>query len=323
MSVPHLPPGYRLGINNGVEFTLPQNQNEFELVLLDAGVGLPMTMLVDGKLTNASGYDLDLHSTGEFKYSRIVLPPSSSARKIALDFGYRPFRNLRLPLNQTVGPFPTPLAPASVVFIGDSITEGTGSSYIDRSWPMQAAYRLGISDPIMSGQGGSGYLRRRPEVGYNFRERLSDATLATNISSNPAIFTGGAPDAIVVAGGINDCSVAPGGPFTADQVGTEALAYFRAIRAAAPQSLIFVLGPFTDYNNATYSATSIACRDAIFSAANQVTYTYTIDVSDWVTMANRDQVFDGNVYGPHPIDSGHYIYGQRAADAIRAILNRI
>ena len=88
-------PGYRLGINNGVEFTLPQNQNEFELVLLDAGVGLPMTMLVDGKLTNASGYDLDLHSTGEFKYSRIVLPPSSSARKIALDFGYRPFRNLR------------------------------------------------------------------------------------------------------------------------------------------------------------------------------------------------------------------------------------
>ncbi len=317
-------PGNRLGINNGVEFTLPQNQNEFELALLDAGVSTPMTILIDGKLTNNNGYNLDVQSLGNFKYSRIVLPASVSARKVTLNFGYRPFIGLRLPQNQSVGSLPVLLAPASIVFIGDSITEGAVSSFPDRSWPMQAAYRLGLSDPIVSGQGGSGYLRRRPEPGgYNFRERLVDATQSTNKSSNSAMFTGGAPDAIVVAGGINDCSVAPGGPFTIDQVGTEALTYFRAIRAAAPQTLIFVLGPFTDWNNATYSPTSIACRDAIFAAANQVTYTYTIDVSDWVTMANRDQVFNGNVYGPHPIDSGHFIYGQRAGDAIRSILNRI
>ena len=317
-------PAYRLGINNGVQFTLPQNQNEFELVLLDAGFPAPMTILIDGKLTNSNGYNIDVRNTGNFKYSRIGLPSSTSPRIITLNFAYRPFIGLRFPKDQSVGPVPATPAPASVVFIGDSITEGAVSSFPDRSWPMQAAYRLGISDPIVSGQGGAGYLRRRPEPGgYNFRERLIDATLAANTSSNPATFTGGAPDAIVIAGGINDCSVAPGGPYTVDQIATEALAYFKALRAAAPQTLIFVLGPFTDYNNATYSATSLTCRDAIFAAANQVSYTYTIDVSDWVTPANRDQVFTANIYGPHPIDSGHYIYGQRAGDAIRAILNRI
>ena len=110
---------------------------------------------------------------------------------------------------------------------------------------------------------------------------------------------------------------------TAVEISAAALAYFKAIRAAAPQTLIFVLGPFTDWSNPSYSVTSFACRDAIFSAANQVSYTYTIDVSNWVTLANRDQVFNRTVYGPHPIDSGHYIYGQRAGDAIRAILDRI
>lgn len=315
-------PNGRRGINIGIEFTLPANQSEFELVLLDAGVFSPMTILVDGKLTNATGYNLENTNTGGFKNSRIVLPTSSAARKITLNFGDRPFIELRLPANETVGAIPVLPAPATVVFIGDSITEGGSSA--DRSWSMQAAYRLGISDPIVSAQGGSGYLARRPQTGgYNFRERLVDAAQSKNTSTNPAIFSGGAPDAIVIAGGINDCSVGPGGPYTAAQTGTEALAYFRAIRAANPEALIFVLGPFTDYNAVPYSPTSLACRDEIFAAANQVSYTYTIDVSDWVTLANRDQVFNGTVDGPHPIDSGLYIYGQRAGDAIRAILNRI
>ena len=317
-------PRDRSGINNGIEFTLPPNQTEFELVLLDAGVPTPMTMLVDGKLTNVGGYNLENGNTGAIKYSRIVLPGSLSARKVTLDFGARPFIGLRLPANETVGAIPVSPAPATVVFIGDSITEGAVSSSPDRSWPMQAAYRLGISDPIVSGQGGSGYLARRPQnEGYNFGERLGDATEAKNTASSSATFTGSAPDAIVIAGGINDCGVAPGGPYTMDQVGTAALAYFKAIRAAAPQTLIFVLGPFTDYNNASYSATSISCRDTIFAAAKKISFIYTIDVSGWVTSANRDQVFNGNTYGPHPVDSGHYIYGQRAANAIGEILYRI
>ena len=90
-------PRDRSGINNGIEFTLPPNQTEFELVLLDAGAPTPMTMLVDGKLTNAGGYNVENGNTGGTKYSRIVLPSSLSARKVTLDFGARPFIGLRLP----------------------------------------------------------------------------------------------------------------------------------------------------------------------------------------------------------------------------------
>ncbi len=177
---------------------------------------------------------------------------------------------------------------------------------------MQASYRLGISNPIVSGVGGSGYLNRNPsDTGYNFRDRISDVLTAVD---------GGPPDAVVVAGGINDCSVAPGGPYTAEQVGNEALGYFQQLRAAAPKMAIFVLGPFTDYNNPNYSPTLYACRDAIFTAARQVDDTYTVDVSDWVTAENRDAVFDGIKNGPHPVATGHAIYGQRAAEKISQIL---
>ena len=318
-------PNFRFGINNGIEFTLPAGQTEFEFVLIDSGPAFPVSILVDSNKTNSDGYVIDVQASGSFKNTRIVLPNSNSQRKITINFGWRPFIGLRLPQGQSIGPIPVQITEATVVFIGDSITEGAVSSFPDRAWPMQVAYRLGISNPIVSGAGGTGYLARRPasptQAGYNFRERLIDATEAKNGSSDPAIFVGTAPDAIVVAGGINDCAGSVGALFTPDQTGTEALAYFQAIRAAAPQTVIFVLGPFTDWNNPTYSASSTACRDAIFDAARQVPLTYTIDVSNWVNNANRDQVFNGNVNGPHPVDTGHYIYGQRAAEGIAAILN--
>ncbi len=102
-------------------------------------------------------------------------------------------------------------------------------------------------------------------------------------------------------------------------VGDEALKYFQALRAGAPNMLIIVLGPFTDWNNAEYSSHLTSCRNAIFASAAKVSGTYTVDVSDWVSLANRDQVFLTTKNGPHPIDSGHEIYGKRAADAIRAL----
>ena len=66
-----------------------------------------------------------------------------------------------------------------------------------------------------------------------------------------------------------------------------------------------------------------ACRDAIFAAANTVAGTYAIDVADWVTLENRGTIFDGTANGPHPTDAGHAIYGERAADAIRAIVDSL
>lgn len=312
-------PAYSRSIDTGTLFTLPANQNEFEVQLVGT-TAQKLQIIVDGVQANQP-YDMTTPTVGSLKFVKVTLPPSAAPRTITLRWGPWSFMGLRVPSGQTLGSVPAIAVPASVVFIGDSITAGSVASTPWKTWAMQASYRLGVTEPINAGVGGSGYLARYPATtGYTFRERLDDAAKAINASTNPATFSGGAPDAIVVAGGINDCGVANEGKFTPAQVGTEALAYFQAIRAAAPETPIFVLGPFTDYNNPSYSATLFQCRDAIFASAAQVTYTYTIDVSNWVTPENRDQVFSGTLYGPHPLDSGHYIYGQRAAQAIAAIL---
>lgn len=304
-------PRYRAGENNGVQFVLPANQNEFEAVLIDSGSPQNINLIVDGSATSASGYSGDQVFKGSFNYTRFSLPPSGQARTVTVNFGFRPFMGLRLPAGGAIDS-PT-AANASVVFIGDSITEGAVSTMADMAWPMQAAYRLGIANPIVSGVGGSGYLKRYPsDAGYNFRDRIDDVLTAVD---------GGPPDAVIIAGGINDCSVAPGGPYSPSEVGSAALTYFQELRSGAPDMPIFVLGPFTDYNHPDYSQTLAACRDAIFEAANQVSDSHTIDVSDWVSNANRDVIFDGNNNGPHPVNAGHAIYGQRAAEAMIRILN--
>lgn len=304
----------RFGINNGYEFMLPASADRFEIAHLNTGANSPTVLEIDGISTSDAGYDngYSLVGPGNFVYTEFVLPQSPIARKIKIWTGLRPFVGIRLPPGGTIGPLPTRVAPISVVFQGDSITAGSVSSHAVLSWIMQASYRLGIDNPINIGVGASGYLRKLPvTTGYNFRERIDDVVKAVN---------GGPPDVLVVAGGINDCGVAPGGPFTVAQTGAEALAYFQAIRTAAPETLIFILGPFTDWNNATYSQTSSDCRDAIFASAAQVSKTYTIDVADWVTLANRDTVFSGTTFGPHPTDAGHTIYGARFAASFASII---
>lgn len=294
----------RYGNNNGLEFTLPAGQSEFELVLLSGGTNKPLVLEVDGFATSESGYDPGLAVPGTFKYTRFQLPPAATARKIRIWTAWRPLVGLRLPLGATLAALPLRPHPYSMVFQGDSISEGSVSRQPSLAFPVQAAYRLGIDDPVVVAIGGSGYLRTRGTGGYNFRQRLSDVTTAIN---------GGPPDAVVVAGGINDCSL-----FTNAAMGSEALAYFQALRAAAPDMTIFVVGPFTSWSGWDYTSLT-SCRNAIFAAADQVPGTYTIDVSKWVTLQNRDIVFNANVNGPHPLDGGHYIYGQKLAEAIAKI----
>jgi lysophospholipase L1-like esterase len=294
----------RYGNNNGLEFTLPAGQSQFELVLLSSGTNKPIALEVDGFATNESAYDAGLSVPGTFKYTRFRLPPSTTSRKIRIWTATRPLVGLRLPAGETLGPLPQRPHPFSMVFQGDSITEGAVSRQPSVAYPVQAAYRLGVDDPVVVAIGGSGYLRFRGTGGYNFRQRLSDVTTAIN---------GGPPDAVVVAGGINDC-----GLYSNAAIGSEALTYFRSLRAAAPNMTIFVVGPFTSWSGWDYTFLA-PCRNAIFAAADQVPGTYTIDVSKWVTLQNRDIVFNGNVNGPHPLDGGHYIYGQKLAEAIAKI----
>lgn len=299
-------PGYAYGLNTGIEFVLPAGQAVFEIVALDAGNRSPMLIEIDGFLTSAAGYPVGLRGLGGFRYVRVELPVSVAARMITVHTPGHPFGGLRLPPGETLGSPRSTVDDASIVFQGDSITEGTGARSAFAAWPNQAARRLGVRNPIAVGVGGSGYLAHQPGF-FTIPERLDDVLRAVN---------GGPPDMLVVAAGINDC--APDAA-TLNRVGRASLDYFRAVRAGAPQMLIVVLGPFNGPID-SYPAFLAACRDVIFSSARKVSGTYTVDVGTWVTAANRVEVFGTVPDGPHPIDFGHALYGRLGADAIRTII---
>lgn len=306
-------PQSRRGINNGIAFRLPGGNSEFELVLFDYGWTNLLHVAVDNAFVNDTGFDVTPQQRGRLVYYRVRLPPAAVSRKITLTFGSRPFVGLRLPANHTIGPKQVEVAPASAVFVGDSITAGSVAGQIPVFWPLQASYRLGITDPIVTAIGGSGYVARFPKAsGFNFRERLNDDVIRA--------IPRGEPDAVFIAGGINDCFTRPE---AAAATATNASAVFRRIREKLPNTVIFVIGPWTDYENAglaAYEKANGACRDAIFGAARSVPYTYTIDVSTWVTASNKDRIFQGTAYGPHPVAAGHAIYGARVAAAVSAII---
>lgn len=309
-------PATRYGSNNGYEFILPAGATSFEAINLRAGSNTPLQLEIDGIFANDAGFDngWTVVGAGSAIYSEFTFPALTKATRFKLYTGSgRAFLGLRLPAGAALSSEPAPTAKVSVVFQGDSITEGTGSNQKVYSWPMQAALRLGIDDPIVVAVGGSGYLRRRATTataGFNFRERIEDVTKAVN---------GAPPDAVVVAGGINDC--VGGAPYTPAETGVEALEYFKALRAAAPNMLIFVVGPFASWPAVPYPASWTACRDSIFSAADQVSGTYKIDVSGWVTTSNRDTIFNQSVDNVHPTPAGHAFYGEQFTAAFLSIIN--
>ncbi|WP_164549685.1 SGNH/GDSL hydrolase family protein [Altericroceibacterium xinjiangense] len=294
----------RYGNLSGIEFTLPAGQTAFELVSFDTGSVGGAFLEIDGKRTSATPFDFDMRTrNGVTKYLRFELPPANRARRLTLWTANLIYGGLLLPAGDTIGPAPANSENlVSVVFVGDSITEGSAASSKGLAWPAHAAARLGVRNPIVSAIGGTGYMARRADRPNTFDERLDDVLKAVD---------DGPPDALVIAGGANDCASYP----PAD-IGDAAREYFAALRSAAPEMPIFVIAPFSSYTGVPYPAQSASCRDAIFDAAQSVPLTYTINTADWVTAVNRDELFDGARNGPHPVDAGHAEYGRRAAEAI-------
>ena len=297
-------------IATGFDFALPAGQTEFEVQFLDrATQSKNIELAIDGRLVNDTGFDVGLRQDRSQRFFRFSLPNANQTRRISIVTPGLPLASIRLPVGQTLAEPPVP-AKATIVFDGDSITEGATSTMLTKAWPVRAASLLGISDPIVVAVRNTGYLAHPSD----------DAAIPERIANVTSAIAGAPPDALVVAAGVNDCSSVAHAPFPLQDVGTAALAYFQTLREAAPDMAIFVVGPFTDYNHPTYGDANYACRDAIFAAARQVPLTFTVDTSDWVDFANRDQIFAGAIDPIHPVDDGHAIYAQRAADAIRTIV---
>ncbi|HEU0045071.1 SGNH/GDSL hydrolase family protein [Sphingomonas sp.] len=287
--------------------------DSFEYYTLGTGGPGNWSLEIDGVATNDAGYPSAPNNTGGGYYHLVTLPVGGGiARRIRITTPGRPFGGINVPAGATLLDS-TPARTSSMVVIGDSITEGSVATAMWRRWANQLAYQLGIDNVDVSGVGGSGYLNalgyngNNPRAAgfpdYRFRERINDVLTA---------ISGGPPDLLVVAGGINDSALDPAA------VGAEALLYFKALRAAAPDMAIVVLGPF--WGDAAYPASLLAIRDAIFAAAAQVKRVATVDVSGWYARSDRSTWFNGGANGPHPIDVGHAAYGQLAAAAISPII---
>ncbi|AKM09605.1 hypothetical protein AB433_05825 [Croceicoccus naphthovorans] len=292
----------RRGSLTGIDFVLPGGQSEFEVVTRDSGLASGVFLSVDGAETSTSALDFLAQQTGKRRYTRVVMPPSAQDRRITLRGSAMIYSGLRLPSGEALGSPPAFEGPTAV-FIGDSVTEGTGAGHVTRSWGAWMASMLGWHDPILAAVGGTGYLQRLDEK-LNFADRPEDVLEAVN---------GGPPDVAVIAGGINDC-----GRHEPAALEEAARHYFEVLRDGAPDMVIFVFGPFSSYYG--YGEDLTACRDAIFSAANSVSGTYTVDVTGWVTPETRDVIFDGTNNGPHPIPAGHRLYGEYGATKLRQII---
>ncbi len=137
----------------------------------------------------------------------------------------------------------------------------------------------------------------RNETGRNFRDRITDVTQAIS-AANP-------PDFVIVSGGLNDRGIASEGFFSLPDFSAQVLAYFQALRAAAPDMVIIALGPMGTSATPGYSATLTATAAAIRAAAAQVARVHFIDVAPIWTSGFIATGYNTGVDVTHPIDQGH------------------
>lgn len=223
----------------------------------------------------------------------------------------------------TAGYWPTNTRQPRVLFLGDSITAGTGATTPLTAWPQWAAQRLGWEDPWVDGEGGTGYLDPGSSGGSVFNDRLTyDLQYAF--------------DTIVVFGGINDrANIDPS--YTTPNLTAAVGKILDNIINNAPVGInsgmppkIYVLGCWQPHSNTTGAATANAAILAAVTARPGFGITF-VDPTGWVTGTGNASAHAGNGNADyilsaddlHPTDEGHELIGWRFADAVLATYPRI
>lgn len=212
------------------------------------------------------------------------------------------------------------------LFIGDSYTGSTGTTFQHNTWERRAALRMGV-DFCANGVGGSGYVADGQGKKFGDATRLAVAAAQTY-------------DVIVIAGGINDATST-----YYPSVQANALALYQALRVAQPNALIVVLGAWPGSTGPSTGANSVtAVEQAVQAAFNAWADNFSLFIPvSQVTADNRPWIFGtgrvaaanstgnsdkyiGGTDGTdvtHPNDLGHDYLGDRSARNIAAAVEKM
>lgn len=218
------------------------------------------------------------------------------------------------------------------VATGDSYSEGQGASSPGLfAWPKTLGRLMGWSDVRQVAVGGTGYLGWGGSLN---RSRLS-AQIGRWLTVNTDL-TGEDVDIVTVAAGYNDHGAVGGTSHPPEEIATQALADWRAIRSLFRRATIVVMGPHAGARGPDGRTqaieTALKARFDQWRDANAlfVPVVGTGGTTPWIFGTGRVGTPAGNgnadiaisADGVHPSDAGHMLYARRAAAAIRAELGR-
>lgn len=251
-----------------------------------SGSTLPYRMIVNGQYVDTTG-TLTATTTGQ-QYIQLDFG-SSATRTILLEGeGSQGFDAIGIAPGDSAVTIP---AARRILFLGDSVTRGTGATRAGDSYAKIAADILGVQDCWTSAIGSTGYVATG--AAYNLQQRLADGTAT------------GPWDIIVIAMGHNDRGTA------AETIANAAAFCLRQIRQYNPASQIFVIGPWDNAAPSAPAADYTAAKAAILSAIPAGSGIAFLDTTG-TTYTKIDVV--------HPDDAGHVTVGRWAALAIKNAL---
>jgi len=196
---------------------------------------LTVKLIVDGQYVSLSGHSL---LTGSFTNNYIQLDFTSA--------GGRTFRRIGIETadqNAIGGVYTsaidTVFAPAEeevppIVVLTDSYGVGTGASAAVDSFAAQLRHYLGWPNVVVNATGGTGILARIGGNSNNALDRVNAGDIAT---LNPA--------AVIMAMGVNDASQINATTITRAAFQAQIPLTLAAVRAAAPNAALAVVGPWT------------------------------------------------------------------------------
>lgn len=181
---------------------------------------------------------------------------------------------------------------SSVLFFGDSFTDGQGADSPEGGFAPLTADALGWDGRIEGGRG-TGYTTPGPNGEGTYADRLTD------LEADPAL------PLIVLQGGQNDLGAGE------DAIRRGFRDTFNGLRELFPAAAFVVVGPMIPLGES-----GVEVSDTLQAIADSEGLAYVSPVGEgWITEESATTL----VSGGHPTPAGHELLAQRLADDLRAL----